>query len=262
VISGSEVRSGSDEEGSGGESDSESDGSSPGTDGGESDGPSDGGRGSGAQGDTDGNDGKNPDDHTDRDDDDHGHRADPTPEEFQAAQAHLVEVYRNAQDASIAELQRSDPVRPLHSYLMLPLHVDLKLTPPPTQQGASRASPAGVVEISPESSPLSAAPATAPQSPMSNSSRGPPSSPGSPFAFQALFLPPRQSPQQSTTQTQTTPQQQQPTAQKRKRKQPVGKSSPLLPAYCHSSPALTIFSEMTAAMERPRRQRKTVQYKF
>jgi hypothetical protein len=215
VISDSEVRSGSDEEGSGGESDSESDGSSPGTDCGESDGPSDGGRGSGAQGDTDGNDGKNPDDHTDRDDDDHGHWADPTPEEFQAAQAHLVEVYRNAQDASIAELQRSDP------------------------QGASQASPAGVAEI--WSSPLSAAPATAPQSPMSNSSRGPPSSPGSPFAFQALFLPPRQSPQQSTTQTQTTPQQQQPTAQKRKRKQPV---------------------EMTAAMERPRRQRKTVQYKF
>jgi hypothetical protein len=106
---------------------------------------------------------------------------------------------------------------------MLPLHVDLKLTPPPTQQGASQASPAGVVEI--WSSPLSAAPATAPQSPMSNSSRGPPSSPGSPFAFQALFLSPRQSPQQSTTQTQTTPQQQQPTAQKRKRKQPVGKSS-------------------------------------
>lgn len=87
-----------------------------------------------------------------------------------------------------------------------------------------QASAAGAVEVSPESSPLSSAPPTAPQSPKSNSSRG------SPFNFQSLSLPPP---------AQTPPEQ--PTAQKRKQRQPVGKSSLLLPsAHCYSSPMLTM----------------------
>lgn len=66
----------------------------------------------------------------DNNDDGHdpGHRAAPTPEESEAAQARLLEVYRNAQDAAIAELRQSDPVSPLYSYLTLPLDIDLKLT--------------------------------------------------------------------------------------------------------------------------------------
>jgi hypothetical protein len=63
---------------------------------------------------------------------DHGgssYRADPTPEQSTAAQEILQEVYQNAQDAAIAELQQSDPVCPLHSYLTLPLDVDRRLTP-------------------------------------------------------------------------------------------------------------------------------------
>ncbi|KAH2677357.1 hypothetical protein KXW53_008579, partial [Aspergillus fumigatus] len=40
---------------------------------------------------------------------DPGHRAAPTPEESEAAQARLLEVYRNAQDAAITELRQSDP---------------------------------------------------------------------------------------------------------------------------------------------------------
>jgi hypothetical protein len=58
-----------------------------------------------------------------------GYRADPTPEQSTAAREILQEVYWNAQDAAITELQQSDPVCPLHSYLTLPLNVDCRLTP-------------------------------------------------------------------------------------------------------------------------------------
>ncbi|KAH1805491.1 hypothetical protein KXX19_006337, partial [Aspergillus fumigatus] len=156
---------------------------------------------------------------------DPGHRAAPTPEESEAARARLLEVYRNAQDAAIAELRQSDPTRAQQLALLQSVARGGDLTtPPPSQQGVIQASAAGAVEVSPESSPLSSAPPTAPQSPKSNSSRG------SPFNFQSLSLPPP---------AQTPPEQ--PTAQKRKQRQPV---------------------EATAATDRPKRQRKAVRYKF
>ncbi|KAH1405379.1 hypothetical protein KXW31_008374, partial [Aspergillus fumigatus] len=149
----------------------------------------------------------------------------PTPEESEAARARLLEVYRNAQDAAIAELRQSDPTRAQQLALLQSVARGGDLTtPPPSQQGVIQASAAGAVEVSPESSPLSSAPPTAPQSPKSNSSRG------SPFNFQSLSLPPP---------AQTPPEQ--PTAQKRKQRQPV---------------------EATAATDRPKRQRKAVRYKF
>ncbi|KAH2779758.1 hypothetical protein KXW38_007550 [Aspergillus fumigatus] len=97
-------------------------------------------------------------------------------------------------------------------------------TPPPSQQGVIQASAVGVVKVSPESSLLSLAPPIAPQSPKSNSSCG------LPFNFQSLsLLPPAQTPPE------------QPMAQKCKQRQPV---------------------EATVVMDRPKRQRKAVQYKF
>ncbi|GIC89174.1 uncharacterized protein Aud_005577 [Aspergillus udagawae] len=69
-------------------------------------------------------------------------------------------------------------------------------------QGVIRASAAGAVEVSRESSLLSSAPPRAPQSPKSNSPRGSPPDPQSPF------LPPQAPPEQPTT-------------QKRKQRQPA-----------------------------------------
>ncbi|KAH2406804.1 hypothetical protein KXW64_001197 [Aspergillus fumigatus] len=74
----------------------------------------------------------------DNNDDGHdpGHRAAPTPEESEAAQARLLEVYRNAQDAAIAELRQSDPTHAQQLALLQSVTRGGDLTtPPPSQQG-------------------------------------------------------------------------------------------------------------------------------
>ncbi|KAH2324717.1 hypothetical protein KXW87_007288, partial [Aspergillus fumigatus] len=67
---------------------------------------------------------------------DPGHRAAPTPEESEAAQARLLEVYRNAQDAAITELRQSDPTHAQQLALLQSITRGGDLTtPPPSQQG-------------------------------------------------------------------------------------------------------------------------------
>ncbi|KAH2480891.1 hypothetical protein KXW70_009390, partial [Aspergillus fumigatus] len=78
---------------------------------------------------------------------DPGHWAVLTPEESKAAQARLLEVYRNAQDAAIAKLRQSDPTYAQQLALLQSVARGGDLTtPPPSQQGVIQASAAGAVK--------------------------------------------------------------------------------------------------------------------